>query len=457
MPIKLQKYDIANGLDNPMDGYMILGFDQTSTLVYKNSDGVTLPVIPMVATGTFQKLDVDYLTVGYRISEDLTTFGLYSISQGINNLANNTWSSAHGENVESIGVGSTANGNYVSASGDYSYAGGVGLNSTYKLYSSGVTSFVHSYATADSGTLSDYSVILGGMNHKIGTGSDYTVILGGIENTISNSITSTAVIACRNTTATLDDAVYVPRLVLSDSTGLIASTVEGTIEWDGTNFKGYDGSTWINFSGGTGGGGVSSVAAGNGMTFSTITATGSVTMGTPSSITTSSSNSVSSGTHSHLLSGYLALSGGTMTGDLNVSSYNITGATLYLTSNIRCSGITASSNITATGNITAYYTSDRRLKQNINPLTMGLDTIAKLKPVTYNWNDLAKGYNEVVDMSKTNIGLIAQDLEEVIPELIHGMYNSDIKGIDYIQLIPVLIQSIKELKLEVDELKNKLK
>ena len=82
------------------------------------------------------------------------------------------------------------------------------------------------------------------------------------------------------------------------------------------------------------------------------------------------------------------------------------------------------------------------------------ECIYTLRPVTFNWNEFSKTYNKNKNTSINNFGLIAQDVEEIIPELIHNMYVSDIKGIDYIQLIPILIQSVKELELELIELEN---
>ena len=51
--------------------------------------------------------------------------------------------------------------------------------------------------------------------------------------------------------------------------------------------------------------------------------------------------------------------------------------------------------------------------------------------------------------------LIAQDLQEVLPELVKPIYNKEYLAIDYIQLIPILIQSVKELQQEIKDLKTK--
>lgn len=111
-------------------------------------------------------------------------------------------------------------------------------------------------------------------------------------------------------------------------------------------------------------------------------------------------------------------------------------------------------NLVATGEVTAYSSSDRRLKKNIKSITNSLDIIEKLNPVQFNWNQKAKELNKEKD-ERNNYGLIAQEVEEILPELIHPIYDK-YKSVDYEQLIPILIQSIKELKEEVDKLKNKI-
>ncbi|WP_321425008.1 tail fiber domain-containing protein [uncultured Bacteroides sp.] len=123
--------------------------------------------------------------------------------------------------------------------------------------------------------------------------------------------------------------------------------------------------------------------------------------------------------------------------------------------NLSCTGVMVNSNITATGEVTAYSASDKRLKKNIKPIESGLEVIDKLNPVTYNWNSTAKELNsnktDVID-----VGLIAQEVEKVLPEIVHPIY-ANYKSIDYIKLIPYLISAIKEQQEEINILKNKIK
>ncbi|MCK6553906.1 tail fiber domain-containing protein [Candidatus Binatia bacterium] len=93
--------------------------------------------------------------------------------------------------------------------------------------------------------------------------------------------------------------------------------------------------------------------------------------------------------------------------------------------------------------------SDERLKQNIRSLDVSLDDIVALDPVTYEWR--ADEYPEFSFGSGTNIGLVAQQVEGHIPELVaegeHGF-----KAVKFQELPFYLLQGLKELRLEVQEL-----
>ena len=87
-------------------------------------------------------------------------------------------------------------------------------------------------------------------------------------------------------------------------------------------------------------------------------------------------------------------------------------------------------------------TSDVRLKKDITQLNSGLDKILSLNPVNFRWkkND-----------ERNNIGLIAQEVEEVIPESVFE--NNDIKSISYNMITATLVKGMQELKSENDTLK----
>ena len=114
-----------------------------------------------------------------------------------------------------------------------------------------------------------------------------------------------------------------------------------------------------------------------------------------------------------------------------------------------------SGNCTATGNVTAY--SDARLKTNVNTIDNALDIVDQLRGVSFDW----------IESGKHSIGVIAQEVEKVLPELVITQEVTDgqteenpnpetkeIKSVDYGKMVGVLINAIKELRAEVDELKG---
>ena len=90
-------------------------------------------------------------------------------------------------------------------------------------------------------------------------------------------------------------------------------------------------------------------------------------------------------------------------------------------------------------------TSSITLKENINPIENALASILSLRGVTY----------DRLDNNEHESGLIAEWTEEVLPELVTRDTNNDVVGIKYTKLTAYLIEAIKSLKLEIDELKNK--
>jgi hypothetical protein len=105
-----------------------------------------------------------------------------------------------------------------------------------------------------------------------------------------------------------------------------------------------------------------------------------------------------------------------------------------------------SNNVVVQGNVTAY--SDRRLKDNIETITNALNKLTQVRGVTYTRTDIQ-------DTLTRHTGVIAQELESVLPEAV--MTNSNgIKSVAYGNVIGLLIESIKELDAKVDMLQQQL-
>jgi hypothetical protein len=108
--------------------------------------------------------------------------------------------------------------------------------------------------------------------------------------------------------------------------------------------------------------------------------------------------------------------------------------------------------IYSTGNIVAY--SDIRKKTNIVTVDNALNTVAKLRGVYYN---RIETNDEKVDPNKRQIGVIAQEVNEVLPEVVTYAKDVDEYGVQYGNMAGLFIEAIKELKAEIEELKQRLR
>ncbi|MFP4025427.1 MAG: tail fiber domain-containing protein, partial [Thiohalospira sp.] len=106
-----------------------------------------------------------------------------------------------------------------------------------------------------------------------------------------------------------------------------------------------------------------------------------------------------------------------------------------------------------TGTVEADYgsPSDISLKTNLVTINSGLDMIQSLIPYYFDWTDEAiSNYNF---KNRKQIGLIAQDVEKVLPELVSESANG-YKTVDYIKLTPVLVEAIKEQQQKIEKLEK---
>jgi Chaperone of endosialidase len=111
--------------------------------------------------------------------------------------------------------------------------------------------------------------------------------------------------------------------------------------------------------------------------------------------------------------------------------------------------------IRAGSNITAFYGSDRRLKENIKNIENPIEKLSKINGVEFDWTDeyiTNRGGEDGNFVRKHDIGVIAQEVEEVLPSIV-GERLDGYKGVQYEKIVPLLIEAIKELKQEIENLK----
>ena len=137
------------------------------------------------------------------------------------------------------------------------------------------------------------------------------------------------------------------------------------------------------------------------------------------------------------------------------AAVNISNATASTTKTtgalIVTGGVGVSGALNVGGDVVAYASSDERLKDNIELISNPIEKVQQLKGVTWEWNENA----DELQQSLPNVGVIAQDVEKVLPQLVHDRDNG-FKGVDYAKLTGLLIEAIKEQQKQIDELKSKL-
>jgi hypothetical protein len=164
-----------------------------------------------------------------------------------------------------------------------------------------------------------------------------------------------------------------------------------------------------------------------------------------------------------------SISGSSVTGDIGGNAATATSATTAGTAggltgspSITVSALVASSvrstNLSGVGNRAVYSdasgnltnsSSDEILKENIENLNYGLNTVCDLNPVSFNWIDKEKLG------SQRELGLIAQEVQKFIPEVI-GVSSEETLTLDYAKLTPVLVKAIQELKVENEILRSQI-
>ena len=206
--------------------------------------------------------------------------------------------------------------------------------------------------------------------------------------------------------------------------------------------------------------GTSAITSGNTVTFSGAGATTVTRSGDNITISSTDTNTTYSAGAGLDLSGTTFLVEADIREYLNTTYGNNSGEYAYYDgTNQRISWYTAaaedmrldaSGNLHVDANITAYSTtiSDRRQKKNIKDLKYGLNEVKKLRAVEFNWKLNKRGHD---------IGFIAQEVQDVIPDVVRETSYFDEEGVlsvSYEKVVPVLVNAIKEQQEQIDELKE---
>ena len=140
----------------------------------------------------------------------------------------------------------------------------------------------------------------------------------------------------------------------------------------------------------------------------------------------------------------------TLNGGLNVAggTSNFTGCATFNGGVCVAAGdLTVNGSINAANDITAFTSSDKRLKNNIIKIDDSNNVINKLNGYKYEWNEKSNKSGE-------GVGVIAQEVQELIPSAVRENQDGYL-SVDYIKLIPYLIEEVKSLNNRIKTLESK--
>ena len=158
----------------------------------------------------------------------------------------------------------------------------------------------------------------------------------------------------------------------------------------------------------------------------------------------------------------LSLSGTvTTTGNLtlggSITSVSTSGNFQMNSLGVGTAGSTTAGEIRATNNITAYYSSDRKLKENIQDVQGALEKVCAIGSKEFDWTDeyiAAHGGEDGYFVTKSDFGVIAQDVQAVFPQAIRTREDGTL-AVDYEKLSTLAFGAIKELVKRIEALEAK--
>lgn len=112
-------------------------------------------------------------------------------------------------------------------------------------------------------------------------------------------------------------------------------------------------------------------------------------------------------------------------------------------------GASYSPNLNVEGDVVSFYSSDKRLKNDISSLNNCLPKILKLEPISFEWNDKQNAYKG------KDIGLIAQQVKEIAPEIVTERKNGYL-AMKYEKVIPLLVGAIQDQQKIIEEMREEI-
>jgi hypothetical protein len=205
------------------------------------------------------------------------------------------------------------------------------------------------------------------------------------------------------------------------------------------------------------------------------TASSNVNMNGYAFVTSGSAPSVDASTPNNGTTGGLRIRGNATSGDAFIQWTDSAAEAQWSTLSMNSSGVAnwtskvqltslgvgtpasgTTGEIRATNEITAYYTSDRTFKNNIVPIENALEKLRMITGVMFDWSDdyiESRGGEDGYFVRKHDTGIIAQDVEKVLPEVV-AVREDGTLAVKYEKMMGLIVQAINELADDVDKLKG---
>jgi hypothetical protein len=149
-----------------------------------------------------------------------------------------------------------------------------------------------------------------------------------------------------------------------------------------------------------------------------------------------------------LITGSLTTLDSLSAGTTSTNQHNLVGK--LIVSSSTTPALAVSGAIEATGEITAFASSDERLKLNMEPITNALQKVMQIGGYEYDWDETKQR-----DKKGHDVGVSAQEVQKVLPEVVKER-DTGYLAVRYEKMIPLLIEAIKEQQNEIEELKRRL-
>jgi hypothetical protein len=374
-----------------------------------------------------------------------TTAGAALTNLGAYPASNPSGFTSNTGTVTSVGGTGTVSG--LSLSGTVTTSGSLTLGGTLAVTASNFASqSANTFLSAPNGTA-------GTPTFRAIVAADVPTLNQNTTGTAAN-VTGTVAVANGGTGATTAGSALtnLGAYAASNPSGFTSNT--GTV----TSVSGSGGTTGLTLTGGaitTSGtltlGGTLAVA--NGGTGGTTQATAQSALGVPSA-----TGSGASGTWAINVSGNAATATSATTATTATTANALNTSNNYQVNSlgVGTAGSGTAGEIRATNNVTAFYSSDARLKENVRPIENALDIVTTVGGKTFDWTDAyiaEHGGEDDYFVRKNDFGVIAQDVEEMFPLAVRTRDDGTL-AVDYEKLVAVAFAAIAELKAELDELRG---